>query len=971
MKSFNKLYGLGLLSLFLCFAACTSETEEPTPTPAPEPSGQTERRSVLLTLQNKLSVAKTNNDTKAETIATANENKISSLDIYVFGSKTEDGTYTYQERFCYREKSSDLPTGSDVTAIDLNAIGDKGTETTALLSLKKGLFIKLYCIANQSKLIDPTNGNEFNNFVPLMQSNPGQAGNTVTDGIPVETDFKLFQSIQLDPLSATDLLLTPLPMTGAYTTPLDLTDFSVSARLQLGFRLTRSVARFDIVNDAKTSKFTIQSVSMANGRKGVSFFPLTVTGTKPATEGDLITYPARKFDGEKANEGTCTGAFYSWPSPLEDAGYLILSGTYAANATENIPVTYQVPFKPAGNGNYIEVAHNHRYTVAITAADEYHLDFTISVADWTDEGNIDEYQPGGDADANGVKVNVGEVDATYDPLTRTVTMPIVDNSQFTIEGNSTAGYNIRMYYENEDTEHQWLIMEPSADNTKAAAQSTVYTIKKNDEYKGTKYPVAFIRFTDKVSAKETVVIVQPFAKPSVLSKSLSSGSTYEDNVLTLYQTTTTPSPTATLNVFASGGSDLEFTGWASSANWLAVSPDMEQLLSSADYTLTLKSSDPSFPDPYPVEGKTITFSNKANKEMKETVTLKLKSDLTINSATEGQAEFDNSTSTLRLYNNEADKVKLTVNTIGGSEVVDVPDWLTVTKENDGKNETTYTFYVTSGAATGVNANIKIHSKADNTIAKTYNVYSISNAVTFSSPTATSYTTINSFTSTTPSISYFPYSGSYIDFTVTSPKGITGSNTGWCGISLSEKTLSTGQKETKVRLQTTMTDQWHGSAPGNSTVTVSDKYSNTTKKTITVSQRDIVYPGSKIPPKKLDSNGIHWWVAMENANNGKVIDYTSFWNNKDRLCPSGWKIPSSAEYKKIWNSNTLLCPHSNVSAEVKNTILSIYGSDYIVYFSTDPQSEKFRSGMIPVERPGHAYVDGLGASSGYVRCVKDQ
>ena len=79
---------------------------------------------------------------------------------------------------------------------------------------------------------------------------------------------------------------------------------------------------------------------MANGRKGVSFFPLTVTGKLPnADAGDLITYPARKFDGEKANEGVCTGAFYTWPSPAADGGYLILSGTYAANQTENIPVT--------------------------------------------------------------------------------------------------------------------------------------------------------------------------------------------------------------------------------------------------------------------------------------------------------------------------------------------------------------------------------------------------------------------------------------------------------------------------------------------------------------------------------------------------------------------------------------------------------------------------------------------------------
>ena len=50
---------------------------------------------------------------------------------------------------------------------------------------------------------------------------------------------------------------------------------------------------------------------------GVSFFPLKVTGTLPtAAAGDLITYPARPFDGEKANAGNCLGAFYTWPSPM-------------------------------------------------------------------------------------------------------------------------------------------------------------------------------------------------------------------------------------------------------------------------------------------------------------------------------------------------------------------------------------------------------------------------------------------------------------------------------------------------------------------------------------------------------------------------------------------------------------------------------------------------------------------------------
>lgn len=931
MKIFNKLYGISLLSLLLSVAACTSETEEQLDKPSPEPSGKAERREVLLTLKNKLSVTAT----KADPIATADENKISSLDIYVFGSETEGGTYTYQERFCYRENSNDIPSGNDVTALDLTAKDANAKETTALLSLKKGLFVKLYCIANQTQLItaDGTPVDPVTTFQALLQSNPGQKDNIVNPGSPQEADFQKYQTPLIDPASATDILTTPLPMTGSYTTPLDLTDFSVSARLQLGFKLTRVVARFDVVNDAVTSKFTIQSVSMAKGRRGVSYFPLKVTGALPAAaDDDLITYPARKFEGDDANAGLVTGAFYTYPSPVEDGGYLILSGIYAANKTDNVPVTYKVPFKPVDGGNYIEVSQNHRYMVNITKANEYHLDFTLDVADWTDEGTIDDYNPSGETDENGVKVNVDGGDATYDVVTRTVTMPIVDGTQFTIEGSSAAGYYVTMYYEGNDTEHQWLILDPPADNvTKADVVPVTYTIKKDDNYTDTTYPVAFIRFTDKISAKETIVIVQPFAKPVVLVKSLSNGSTYADNVLTLYQTTSILQPAATLNVFASGGSKLDLTGWTSPINWLTVSPAMEQDVSSADYVFSLNSSDVSFPDPYPLEGKTVTFTNKANEEMKEIVTLKLKSDLSITSTSEGQAEFDNSNSTLRLYNNNADKVKLTVKTIGGSEVVNVPAWLTVTKENDGKNQTTYTFYVASGASTGVNADITIRSKADNSIFKTYKVYSISTAVTFSTPTkSNSYTTISNFTSTTPTIDYFACAGSYVDFTVTSPKGITVKND-WSELKIiSESTLATGQKQTNVRLQTVHDDQWHSTSTSNCTLTVTDKYSNSLKKSIIVKQYLIVYPGSKIPPSKVDGNG-SFWVASENRYNGATgnLVYADLKKLMDtnKACPSGWRVPSLDDFKNIVNNAGFAATFNRKVAWPTTQLKNIFNGSY--------------------------------------------
>ena len=63
---------------------------------------------------------------------------------------------------------------------------------------------------------------------------------------------------------------------------------------------------------------------------------------------------------------------------------------------------------------------------------------------------------------------------TYHKDSRTVTMAITDDAQFTIEGASATGYYVTMYYEGGDTDHQWLTMTPAADNglTKADVDTT-------------------------------------------------------------------------------------------------------------------------------------------------------------------------------------------------------------------------------------------------------------------------------------------------------------------------------------------------------------------------------------------------------------------------------------------------------------------------------------------------------------------
>lgn len=73
-------------AILLTGAACTSENHEGLPGNPSSPSDGDDptRREVVVTLRNQLSLAK---GTKAGEIATTEENKIASLDVYAFGSE--------------------------------------------------------------------------------------------------------------------------------------------------------------------------------------------------------------------------------------------------------------------------------------------------------------------------------------------------------------------------------------------------------------------------------------------------------------------------------------------------------------------------------------------------------------------------------------------------------------------------------------------------------------------------------------------------------------------------------------------------------------------------------------------------------------------------------------------------------------------------------------------------------------------
>lgn len=514
-------------AIMLCLCACSTESKYDEVN-SPDISDHMERREVLITLKNKLAI----NSFSKRTIATAEENAISTLDIYVFGCETENGEYTFQQRFSYRDEvSGSVPANAEELILSSN--GTDNASTTGLLSLKRGLFVKFYCIANDTLPMNPATGMALasKDLKPIIFNKPDSPTVIAAPGYPSEKDFiTLHTSLLTSKENAPDEVLhTPLTLSGAQTTPLDLTDATSASRLRISFRLTRLAARFDIVNDSEISRFTIRSISMGNGRRGAYFFPIAVTGDTPARENDLITYADRHFTGigfenPDLNKGLSQGVFYSYPSPVSDRGYLILKGIYQVNKTEQKEVTYQIPFiqsstDNAGGVTRLDINNNHRYTLGITRADDYHLDFTLSVTDWADDGSIDDYSPDNKPGEITIKIPDAFKDDTeddYDPARKihTVSMSLKRGSTFDAFIGTTSPLTVSKTYAGgaASRKYDWLqIDEPLI--TRIATSTYRYTFSLKEGYVLGRYPRATVRIFDALSGNESILYVDALSVP--------------------------------------------------------------------------------------------------------------------------------------------------------------------------------------------------------------------------------------------------------------------------------------------------------------------------------------------------------------------------------------------------------------------------------------------------------------------------
>lgn len=623
--------GGSLFVASLLLASCSSEsTTDGGKKTDPHPDTPADRREVLLTLKNKLVLP---NHTQRG-IATEVENAISTLDVYVFGSATENGTYTFQERFAYRDDAhGPLPKGA--AELQLNASDDTGNTdvSTALLKLKRGLFVKMYCVANDTALIDSRNGKEVKatDYVPLTLPLQPDAENPIkTVGVPMEADFLNYRTRLLEGKTDADILRTPLTMSGMYSTPLDLTDATDNSRKWVSFRLVRMAARFDVVNDAEKSHFTIQSIGMDNGRRGCYYFPQKVYGATPQAEaGELIAYTPRNFDDENANKGTVAGAFYTYPSPQADQGNLILRGTYQINKTESKEVAYRIPFTQQGadgTTTYLDINANHRYTLNITSADEYKLAVNFTVADWEDE-SIDDHDPSSRID----RLEIGNLkpagETMYEPESRTVQLNLdrnVDENSFTVHTASDVDLKAEISYFNTSAEKdKWLTLEeitpdPSYTQHKGSKVSA-YKVSLKADFSGDSYPQAILRISDRSGVASERVVIVP--RPIPLSQPTPNITSTKENKLNRFSTESNQ-----LYMYRVKGSTLPIRIICSDGivpptdtDWYHIEQTSGNTTSPV-YTLTLTKPDVKLKN----DRADLTFTNKKWPELKLIITVILK-----------------------------------------------------------------------------------------------------------------------------------------------------------------------------------------------------------------------------------------------------------------------------------------------------------------------------------------------------------
>ena len=310
-------------------------------------------------------------------IASESENKIENLDVYIFASDAQAGTYRYLDKW-----ESAAANDKVQNKFLLQASGSEWNASIFPTEIAGYPYLKLFLVANREDDLYQENGATALTLTPFTSS----------DNFDAATDEATFLQSYTKALTADKVLYPSLLMTGNGTTKMLGTVSNVKIELK------RVVARFDIDNTARTSNLTIQSIALKQGRKtGTLWNGGTLT---PVAEADLATSPLLMEYKEvdytalaNANTGVTESAIYTYPTLDTDKASLIIKGTYHDPVTNSDkPATYTVPLQKTdgatGTTADIAILRNNRYKLRIIDVTSTTMAAAFEIEDWTSSGGI-------------------------------------------------------------------------------------------------------------------------------------------------------------------------------------------------------------------------------------------------------------------------------------------------------------------------------------------------------------------------------------------------------------------------------------------------------------------------------------------------------------------------------------------------------------------------------------------------------
>lgn len=279
--------------------------------------------------------------------ASAAENELKTVDIYVFG---EDSMSTTSPKPMVLEEIFRSGVAADGTAGDDNkgyALNTSGDSKTATISVGSGDKKAFYFVANGREHISLDS-------VALHVTDTAAFKKKVSNTLKGHISCPMLMSAMVD-----------MPSVKNY----------VAGATPVNVELVRRVARFDVKNDSETSNFVIREIVLKDVPGNVPLFPMADYEAPRVASMPIIDFTA--LPG--SNAGETNSVFYLYPTRKSETVVLSLVGKSATSGADQV---LDVEFKEYKTEAQIDITENNRYLIQVQDMGSGDLEATLRVIEW-------------------------------------------------------------------------------------------------------------------------------------------------------------------------------------------------------------------------------------------------------------------------------------------------------------------------------------------------------------------------------------------------------------------------------------------------------------------------------------------------------------------------------------------------------------------------------------------------------------